>query len=60
MANKITLDQALNSPRDIGLDLETTGLQWWKDEPLICGLANRDFSGYFDFREYSFETLKQV
>ncbi|MFH1668256.1 MAG: DNA polymerase, partial [Candidatus Komeilibacteria bacterium] len=54
---KIDLDTAMRAPENIGLDFETTGLNWLVEKPLYLGIANDSFSGYINIQEYSQETL---
>jgi DNA polymerase I len=49
---EITLEQALQMPKDVGFDFETTGLNWWKDKPLSLGLGTSETHGYIDLRKY--------
>lgn len=55
--SKITLDQALAFPRDVGIDLETTGLNWITEKPLFLGIACDTMSGYINLQEYQRDTL---
>jgi DNA polymerase I len=54
---EITLDEAINSPRDIGFDFETAGLNWKQDRALFLGLGCKDFRGYIDVQKYPKETF---
>ena len=54
---KLTLTEAMEAPKCVAIDLETTGLDRIKDTPLLMGLYGEDFSGYFNFFEYSKEQL---
>lgn len=56
---ELNLAEALNSPKDIGFDFETTGLDWINDNALFLGLANKEFSGYIDVRKYTKEDFAQ-
>lgn len=54
---KLTLTEAMAAPKCVAIDLETTGLDKIKDTPLLMGIYGEDFSGYFNFFEYSKEQL---
>jgi len=56
---KIDLSEALTAPSVVAIDLETSGLDWLRETPLICGIYGNDFFGYFNFFDYSTDQLKE-
>ena len=49
---EITLDEAMQCPKEIGFDFETTGLNYITDKPLFLGLGCDTFRGYIDLQKY--------
>ncbi len=56
---KIELSEALTAPQKVAIDLETSGLDWLRDTPLLMGIYGEGFSGYFNFFDYSGDQLRE-
>lgn len=54
---KIDLTRAMEAPETVAIDLETTGLDWVRDTPLLMGIYGKDFEGYFNIFEYPKDQL---
>jgi len=55
---ELTLENALRLPDPLGMDFETTGLNWLTDIPLTLGLGNNQEHGYIDIQKYTKEQLR--
>ena len=54
---KMTLQEALQAPKILSIDLETPDLNWWKERALLMGIYAPGFEGYINLFEYDDATL---
>jgi DNA polymerase-1 len=54
---KLDLQGALKAPHKLSIDLETPGLNWWKERALLMGIYAPGFEGHINLFEYDDATL---